>query len=251
MAFTDLSYTQDIAAGARGARARLVQEWLGLHGVGVVPDGKFGPATASAVRGFQKKQRLPETGVVDRATFDALVAPMAKALKPIAPKRGDTLGSLVVAYAKQHLAQHPREIGGANMGPWVRLYMDGNQGEEWLWCAGFATYVLKQAADTVGAPMPVKRTYSCDVLAGNAKAKQCFCAGPKSRDAVPSTVTPGSLFLNRRSPTDWYHVGIVVGTEPGVIHTIEGNSDHMGSSNGYEVCQQRRGLKNKDFVLIA
>lgn len=242
-------FTQDVAQGSKGRSARLVQEWLGLNGLGVVPDGKFGPATASAVRAFQKKQKLPETGVVDRATFERLVAPMTDALKPIKAKPSDTLGSLTVAYAKQHLAQHPREIGGANMGPWVRLYMDGNQGREWLWCAGFATYMQKQAAETLGQKPPVRRTFSCDELAGSAKTKQCFCAGSRTGTA-PEHLTPGSLFLVRHADGDWNHVGIVVGTEPDVILTIEGNTNDDGSRDGYEVCQRRRDFKKKDFILV-
>lgn len=35
-------------------------------------DGSFGPTTANAVRSFQKTYNLPETGVVDRLTFDTL-----------------------------------------------------------------------------------------------------------------------------------------------------------------------------------
>ena len=31
-----------------------------------------------------------------------------------------------------------------NQGPWVRLYMNGRDGQEWPWCADFASYVLKR-----------------------------------------------------------------------------------------------------------
>ena len=49
---------------------RRVQEWLNLHGRGVVVDGIFGPATAGAVRTFQGRNGLSGTGVVDEATLD-------------------------------------------------------------------------------------------------------------------------------------------------------------------------------------
>lgn len=247
---SELEYTQDVAVGARGTRARRVQEWLTLHGLGVVPDGKFGAATAAAVRAFQKKQRLRETGVVNRATFEQLVARARRALAPIAPKAGTTLGALTVAYARQHLAEHPREVGGANRGPWVRLYMDGNEGDEWLWCAGFATYVLRQAAETLGQPLPVARTFSCDELAGSARKKQCFCAGNK-KGTAPMPITPGSLFLSRHAPDDWNHVGIVADAGPDVIVTIEGNTNDSGDREGFEVCERLRNYKNKDFITIA
>jgi len=54
---------------------------------------------------------------------------MTKALEEISPnKKG--LGQMVVAYAEQYLEQHPREVGGQNKGPWVRLYMEGNEGSD-------------------------------------------------------------------------------------------------------------------------
>ncbi len=244
----EASHAADLAPGARGARVRLVQEWLCLQGVHLAVDGGYGPATAAGVRQFRSKARLPAGDVVDRATFDALTAPMRAALAPIAPKPGATLGQLVVAYARQHLAQHPREVGGQNMGPWVRLYMDGNQGAAWPWCAGFATLVLRQAAHALGVPMPVTRTFSCDVLAGNATTNQCFVGGTA---AGPRDVTPGSLFLVRRTRNDWEHVGIVTAVERDVLRTIEGNTNDSGDREGYELCARVRGFDRKDFVLIA
>lgn len=243
----EATYRGDVARGAPGARARVVQEWLSLHGVKVGIDGDFGPATEAAVRLFQQRAGLPQTGVVDRATFDRLVAPMAAALRPLAPPPGATLGALTVAYARQHLAQRPREVGGENRGPWVRLYMDGNEGKDWLWCSGFATYVQRQAAVTLGVAVPVARTFSCDELAGHARRAACFVAGcPDFR-----RITPGSLFLVRKTDRDWQHVGIVTAAERDAFHTIEGNTNDDGAREGYEVCERVRAYAGKDFVLVA
>jgi hypothetical protein len=178
---------------------------------------------------------------------------MVTALQPIVPAPDDTLGSMVVRYARQHLAQHPREVGGQNMGPWVRLYMDGNQGAAWPWCAGFATFVLRQAAAALGVRPPVARTFSCDVLAGDARTARCFCAGAEAvhAGAHHGKVTPGSLFFVRRTASDWEHVGIVTAAEATVFHTIEGNTNDSGDREGYEVCARVRGYDRKDFVLIA
>ena len=242
----DAVYTADVGPGPRSARARVVQEWLCLHGVHVAVDGGYGAATAAGVRDFQGHHGLPVTGVVDRATFDALVAPMKAALAPLVP--GATLGATMVAVARQHLAQHPREVGGQNMGPWVRLYMDGNQGPEWPWCSGFATFVMRQAASQLGVPVPVARTFSCDVLASNATTSRCFVGGvqPDVR-----SLPPGSLFLVRRTKNDWAHVGIVTSVEGDVFRTIEGNTNDAGDREGYEVCARVRGFDRKDFVRIA
>lgn len=243
----ELRFSGDIGAGAPAARARLAQEWLSLGGARTAIDGDFGPATTAAVRLYQERSGLPITGIVDHATFERLVAPMVAALQTLAVPPGATLGAMTVAYARQHLAQGPREVGGENMGPWVRLYMDGNEGKEWLWCSGFATFVQRQAAATLGAPVPIGRTFSCDDLAGRAKRAACFSAGcPDWRH-----VTPGSLFLVRKTASDWQHVGIVTRTERDAFHTIEGNTNDDGAREGYEVCERTRGYDGKDFIIVA
>jgi hypothetical protein len=242
-------YTGDIAPGSSGPRARLAQEWLCLNGFNVAVDGEFGPASKLATQSFQKAKGLSQTGTVDKATFEALVKPMVNALQPITPNVGDTIGRLAVEYAKQHLAQHPREVGGQNMGPWVRMYMDGNQGAQWPWCAGFASFVLKQAAMRLGKPMPVKASFSCDLLAANATGAGCFAACSVDLKP-PGKLTPGSLFLVRRTVGDWEHVGFVIEVTPDAFHTIEGNTNDDGDREGYEVCRRVRGYKDKDFILI-
>lgn len=244
-----LTIDQPITPGARSKMVRVVQEWLGLNGFNVVIDGQYGPATVAAVREFQTKAGLRATGTVDPKTYARLVAPMQAALKPIKPAADAKLGDVVVAYAKQHLAQHPREIGGQNRGPWVRLYVKGSEGPDFPWCAGFATFVLKQACDAVGCKMPVGTTVSCDVLATTAQHAGCFAHGAATTDRAK--VKPGALFLNRRIAGDWVHTGIVISTEGDVFHTIEGNTNDAGDREGYEVCARIRGYKDKDFVVIA
>jgi hypothetical protein len=239
----------DIKNGApKGMRVKRVQEWLQLHGIGIKVDREFGPATEACVRRYQEKQGLPVTGVVDKATFDSLVAPMRAALKPIDPA-GKTLNDLIVAYGLQHVAQHPLEVGGANCGPWVRLYMDGNEGAPWFWCAGFATYPIKQAAETIKAPMPVLRSFSVANIAHDAEQKQRFLAmpvvGPKR-----NRITPGSLFLEEGGPTGFMHCGIVVDVRGDSMDTLEGNSNDDGSANGFEVLQRARGFKRMDFAVV-
>jgi len=247
MPMDDLTLDRSYARGDKGKKVKLIQEWLVLQGNHISIDGGFGPATETAVKQFQRKKGLAENGSVGGDTFDALVAPMVAAMAPIenGPR---SLGPLVVAYAKRHLAQEPREVGGENRGPWVRLYMGGREGPEWLWCAGFSCYVLKQASETLGVPMPIPASFSCDVLAGSAKAKQRFVAGKAGFD--PAQVGPGSLFLVRRTPTDWCHVGIVVKADAETFVTIEGNTNDNGSPDGFEVCQRIRGYSGKDFVVV-
>ncbi len=243
----DLVLEREYKRGDQGPKVRLIQEWLCLDGFQVVIDGAFGPATEAAVRQFQTQAGVGVDGIVGDTTFPQLILPMTRALAPVASD-GATMGSMVVSYARQHFAQRPREIGGQNRGPWVRLYMNGHDGAEWPWCAGFASFILTQACNTVNAPVPVTPSVSCDSLAASAKQNGRFVAEGQLTDRTG--LTPGSLFLIRRTDTDWVHTGIVLDAQGDVFHTIEGNTNDDGSREGYEVCQRVRGYAGKDFVLI-
>jgi hypothetical protein len=244
---SELTLDKVYKKGNRSREVKMIQEWLCLQGFGLKIDRDFGSATDYAVREFQKREGLEEDGVVGNTTFTRLVQPMKNALKEI-PKGNKSLGEMVVAYAKQHLKQQPREIGGQNKGPWVRLYMKGHEGEAWPWCAGFVSFILKQACDTLGCSLPLKTSFSCDILASGAKDKGIFLRGSIASDI--KKIKPGSLFLERRTSTDWTHTGIVIGVKDTVFLTLEGNTNDEGSREGYEVCMRIRGYKSKDFVLI-
>jgi len=243
----DLVLDKDHKKGNKGEKVRLIQEWLCLHGFHICIDGDFGPATDYVVRQFQRRKGLKVDGIVGKNTFARLILPMTDALRPI-PREEKSLGQMVVAYAKQHLEQHPREIGGQNKGPWVRLYMKGNEGPASPWCAGFVCSILEQACQSLSMPLPIKSSVSCDALATNAKEKGIFLS--ESKITNRRQITPGSFFLRRRTPKDWVHTGIVIRAEDEFFHTIEGNTNDDGSREGYEVCKGINGYKNRDFILI-
>jgi hypothetical protein len=230
-----------------GRKVRLIQEWLCLHGFHVRIDGDFGPATEAALTRFQREVGLPVTASVDALTFERLTAPMRAALAPLAAE-GRSLSQMVVAYARQHLRQHPREVGGRNRGPWVRLYMGGNEGESWAWCAGFVCLCVEQASRTLDAALPLDLSYSCDSLAASATAHGRFLSEPAERERA--RVTPGSIFLNARGPRDWRHAGVVVRAAPELLQTIEANINDDGVPEGYEVCERTRGYRHMDFIVL-
>jgi hypothetical protein len=242
---------KDYRRGNKGSQVKVIQEWLSLRGQNVAIDGAFGPATEGAVRNFQAAENLPVTGTVNADTFGCLITPLAKAMAPISGV-GKSLNDLILAYAHQHLAQHPLEVGGQNRGPWVRIYMEGNQGQEWPWCAGFVCFILRLASDALGRPMPVKRTFSCDILASQAIALNMFISGRDiARGTIAKdTIPPGSFFVNRRTDNDWNHTGIAVAFHDDHFETIEGNTNDAGDREGYEVCRRIRGYEKKDFVKI-
>ena len=245
--FADLKLDAPKKRGSKGGRVKLVQAWLCLHDFKVVVDGDFGAATASQVRNFQAKRKLPVTGVVDEATYNALIQPIVAALAPLSGRR--TLGPLVVAYARQHLKQHPFEVGGQNAGPWVRLYTDGQEGSAFPWCAGFATFCLKQASDSRGQPTPIGRTLACDEMARQAGERLLSQPKPSQRKRIK----PGSFFLKLAThgePFKYAHTGIVVRAGDETFASIEGNTNDEGSAEGFEVCARTRGYAGMDFILI-
>src|ERR687894_268422 len=98
MTVAELDYASQVKRGQTGDRVKAAQEWLSFHGVNVIPDGDFGPATEAAVRQFQKTKKVTAgNGVIDESTWKALVEPARKALRPIKPGRR-TLAALTLAY---------------------------------------------------------------------------------------------------------------------------------------------------------
>lgn len=238
----ELELEREVGRGEKGLAVRRVQEWLNLRGYGLSIDGDFGRVTEDAVMRFQRAHRLRSTGSVGARTFASLVSPMASVLRR-QKRRPSHLAAAVLAFAGAHLAQHPREVGGPNRGPWVRLYMNGVEGQPW--CAGFVSFVLAQGAAAARVPMPIASSVSCDELAAQARAKNILVA-EGNRDGLRA----GAIFLVRRTPTDWTHTGFVAEARPDLFTTIEGNTNDDGEREGYEVCRLSRGYKNKDFILI-
>ena len=245
---SDLVLDKEYKTGTKGNKVKLIQEWLCLHGHRVFIDRDFGVATDAAVRQFQNEKNLTEDGIVGKKTFEKLVLPMTRALEDIPPDNKG-LGQMVVAYVKKHLEQHPLEVGGQNKGPWVRLYMQGNEGSDWPWCAGFVSFILKQACKTLAVSPPIQTSFSCDSLA--ASAIECGLFLKEAEVNQNNSIAPGSFFLDRRSPRDWVHAGIVLKAENDVFHTIEGNTNDDGDREGYEVCRRIRNYKDKDFILFS
>lgn len=232
------------------------QEWLCLHGFHTAIDGIVGPATSYQIEMFQRKNGLQPDGIVGPRTFKFLTRPMRDALNTSSNIPLD-FRQCVVTVAKQHLEAHAREVGGENRGPWVRLYMKGNEGNVWSWCAGFVSFVFEQAAVMKRSFMlgdktesPIQYTFSCDVLAQQAqhKFKDRLDFIYKWDKSIHTLIRPGDIFLNRRSDIDWVHTGIVISVSKEVFHTIEGNTNDEGSREGFEVCKRVRTYRKKDFI---
>ncbi|MCV9930374.1 peptidoglycan-binding protein [Flavobacterium sp. LS1R49] len=238
-----------------------IQSWLNLFamqnpnsGAAAGIDGDFGPATEKAVFNFQKFKSLPQTGVVDQNVFDILVSPLKKAFED--PVSGSSLRELVLNTAKNHLKNHPFELvinNQSNSGPWVRSYMDGNEGTPWFWCMGFVQAIIDQAASIKGENfktlMPL--TYSCDTV-GTVGIQKKILTRYQVAKTNPALIKPADIFLIQKTPNDWVHTGIVTAVHDDVIETIEGNTNADGSSNGNSVMNRIRNYKQSkiDFFSI-
>jgi len=249
----ELDFPGDIKEGTKGRKARQVQEWLSIHGFRTPIDEDFGLATARALESFQAARGIPVVSTVDQTTWDQLVAPMVRAFSSC--DKGSTLGDTLLRVAKQHLNEHPIEIGGANCGPWVRAYMLGNQGNAWAWCAGFVSFVMGQASEIHGVTKPISGSFSCDQLTTQARDAGRFVS-EKSLDSTPADFSDTGLgtcciFLVRRTSSDWTHTGFAFDFKSNrTFATIEGNTNDEGSREGFEVCKRFRGREDKDFIRL-
>jgi hypothetical protein len=217
-----------------------IQEWLCLHDFGVVIDGELGLATKLALQRFQRAHDLAATGTDDQQTIGALTKPIRDVQSLRLPVYKMSYSATVAFCAAQHLREHPREVGGQNRGPWVRLYMDGREGDPW--CAGFVTYIIKQAAELLKIEPPIAGSVSSALLAGQAKAAhlQVNCA---------TKPPPGSIMLVKGGAHGYNHCGIVVSSGADTFETIEGNTNDSGSAEGYEVCKRTRSYGGKEFIV--
>jgi len=247
----EINLPKVISRGSKHKIVKPIQEWLCYHGFKTGVDQDFGPATQKLVKKFQEASQLPVTGNVDKATFQALITPLLEVLTPIADEF-QSFGEAVKAYSIKHLDLHPVEIGGQNMGPWVRLYMQGYEGKDFPWCAGFVSFVMRQVADFTDFAKPLKGSWSCDSLAAQGREAGIFVSEQDIQNEKISSddLDPVSIFLCRRSSTDWTHTGFAINFDEEVFDTIEGNTNDEGYREGYEACQRVRAYKKKDFLKL-
>jgi hypothetical protein len=227
-----------------------IQELCNHHGQRVAVDGDFGPATEVALKTIQAKAGMTPSGIVDEATWELLVWPFVRALRLPRYSENANPGFAYVAYqiARMHSAEHPHEIGGQNRGPWVKLYMSGNHGVQYPWCAGFVSFILHQTALATGETPPIGYTWSCDEMARMAKEANLWV--PEGSKRMEGSGMHIFLIRNPRNPKDWTHTGFGYSFGPETFRTIEGNGNALGGREGLEVVELHRGYRNRDFVYL-
>lgn len=237
-----------------------IQSWLSLYaiqypgsGTSTKIDGDFGPATEGAVKNFQKALGISTSGVVDQKLFGMLSMNMRNAFEK--PLINSDFRKLVVEAAENHLKNHPHELtikGASNSGPWVRSYMDGNDGSPWFWCMGFVQTILDQSASAAGKNfktlMPL--TYSCDTVGMIGLQKGLLHRFQQIRKNH-TLIKPGDIFLSQKSRFDWTHTGIITAVGEGFVETIEGNTNTQGSRNGVAVMKRIRNFRKSKIDVFS
>jgi len=236
---------------------KAIQELLCVNGIGVIVSGKMDAATTRAVKVFQEGKGLLVDGVVGPKTTKALSESIQ--LCADLPSRCEgvkvDLPSVLCWLAEEHLALHPREVGGDNRGPWVRLFTESSDGG--AWCASWATFVLQQAWDvlnrfgmTPGFSRLRYRTAWCPTIQTRARKDGRLITRAEAK-ADPTRVKAGMLFLVwSETKGRVSHTGIVVGDGQidGTFETIEGNTNDDGNANGQEVARRIRLAATCEFV---
>jgi len=231
---------------------RKIQSWLTLfelvnpnNGTLTGIDGDFGPATEKAVMNYQKAKGIAQTGVVDIALFSRLCSPLQKAFETTVT--GNGMRQRILSAAKLHVENFPFEItinAQSNSGPWVRSYMDGKEGSDFLWCMGFVQTIIDQAASSLNKNFEdlMPSTFSCDTVGITAINKGLLTRFAKVR-RDPSVVKPGDIFLIQKAEFDWIHTGIIISIGNDIFETIEGNTNNDGSHNGNRACKRVRNFR--------
>ncbi|MCE5336697.1 MAG: peptidoglycan-binding protein [Desulfobacteraceae bacterium] len=228
-----------------------LQEWLNLHGCATAIDSDFGESTLDRLKCFQEKRNRRATGVLDLETWVLLTTPLRRAVAPM-DFGASSLEDAVIRVARQHINELPTEVGGNNRGPWVRLYMNGKDGPEQRWCAGFVCFIVSQAARDLTTAMPFRRQVSVDELVKDAKASGRFVPETEVNDPVKlrSKVRPGCIFAIRQSEADWNHTGFVLALKDKTFDTLEGNTGGEGGTDGPNAREVNRSYVKKDFLRL-
>lgn len=215
-----------------------VQEKLKLLTIPPGPlDGQYGPATAYAVTVFQKRHKLPGTGIADAALQTLLLAAKPPA-KPVLPPAGRGVKALAEALKQLGVKEHP---AGSNLQPFGAWF--GVNGVPW--CNIFVSYCFAVGAATTlckGAKGPGVNAKGCAYVPTTEAWLRS--SGKWVGRVAPR---PGDIAVYNWDGGVPDHIGIVeTYLGGGKFNAIEGNTSVGNDSDGGEVMRRLRYLTQVD-----
>lgn len=208
--------------GAVGPDVVVLQD--NLREVGCDPgasDGKFGDKTEAALKLFQQKKGMQQTGILDDKGLKALSAHIHVGAPPVTPVQPEPIQPLpptddllsLIEHAKKYERLH--ESGGNNRGPYIDVWLKAigvPLGSSW--CMAFVQAMIKEVEKESGVKSRIHRSAGCLDVWNNS---------PKDmRDANPQ---PGDIIIWRHGQTYQGHTGIVIKRiDTHSVQTIEGNT---------------------------
>ena len=228
-------------------------EELDFGPVGV--DGDFGVMTEHAIMAFQalnddeNGMALNVDGEVGELTWDALFQDRSDIEDPVPDLSGipsDKLAFIKVANAQIGVKQSTR---GSETGPMVDAYIYSTglrPGKSSYWCMAFVYWCAMKTCNERNIINNFPKT--AHVKTSWNRAKQTGIGAIVERgEATSDTVKPGMVFYISTGSTSG-HTGIVTKVSSTTVHTIEGNTNEGGSSNGYGVFARTRKIKSSNLM---
>lgn len=229
---------------------KAIQQKLNEAGLGPFQlTGNYGPQTTQAVKLFQATHRdqnglpLEIDGKIGSLTWASMFG--AETITVTEDASSPLLAEAVkIAQSQMGVMEDPP---GSNRGEKVEAYQASvGIGAGTFWCAAFLYWCFEQASKNLGRKNPVLKTGHCMTHWRDTAGKKI-----PATDAVNKTslVKPGHIFIINTGGSHG-HTGLVEKVEGGIIHTIEGNTNPSGSSNGIGVFRNMRKIAkiNRGFI---
>jgi hypothetical protein len=144
--------------------------------------------------------------------------------------------TLEIAIAQIGVEEIPKYT---NSGPEVEIYLKSvGLGKGYSWCMAFIYWCTQNASRQTAIENPLKKTGG--VL-------DQYNSRPLLVQTIPNA---GDIFILDLGK-GLGHTGIVEKVAGDIIYTIEGNTNDIGSRDGYKVCRRKREIKTiKGFLRL-